>query len=273
MRLRSTLTLALLLLLGGGFALALHAVPPDPVPETLEPKAERTAGPPLWISAEAATDSATVLDWDLLDESGALRQVVERQQATLGKAGLPGAATGDLTVRWIPASECEVSLDMVDGRGGELPSRNLEDLVESSRAILSGVVRSVDPGFSFGIPAALLTVEVTQVLKGAPELAGQRIYVDHQVAHFAIGPYRFCNAGKGFEPRVGDRALLFDYTGPVDRDGRLYAPRPEQVLFETGAGGLFVPERIREDRDLARSRHLVDVVAAVRKRLERGVGR
>ena len=77
------------------------------------------------------------------------------------------------------------------------------------------------------------------------------------------------NAGKGFEPRAGDRILLFDYTGPIDREGRLYAPRSEQVFFETSGGELFVADRIRGDRDLMGARRLEGVFMAVRERLQR----
>jgi hypothetical protein len=251
-------------LLGAALVFSAQAQPPDKAPDVIEPKMERTDWPALWVSARAAVDPQTVLNWDLVGGRDGLRKDVERQREKLEKAGSLGSALPDLPVRLIPEADCEVEIDLVDDRGGPGSSQSLADLTRNARTIYRGVLRSVDPGFSSGVPSSLLTVEVSEVIKGSPGWVGKRVFVDHPVAHFAIGPFLFCNATKGFEPVAGDAILLFDYTGPIGRGDRLFAPSKEQVFFESRGGGLFLPERLRHDQDLAGREHLDEIVGMVR---------
>lgn len=133
----------------------------------------------------------------------------------------------------------------VDDRGGAGSGSTLTDLATYSQMIVLGTIRTVTPGFSFGIPISLLGVEVVEVLKGAAPKSP--FYVDYPVARFRIGPFSFCNLEKGFEPRPGDEILLLDYSGTVDKDEVLYAPRLDQMLFQSQRGALFFrpPSRTR----------------------------
>ncbi|HEX5716001.1 MAG TPA: hypothetical protein VF179_07565 [Thermoanaerobaculia bacterium] len=232
-------------------------------PQILEPQVERHQGPPLWLSAEAVAHSEKVIDLDLLD-SLILRKNVEKQ----GRTFAPGARfemskQGEKPpVSDIPYSECKSMLAVEDDRGGEAPSSTLSDLANHSRSILLGTIKSIERGFSSGVPSSLLEVEVIDSIKGSAPTA--LIYIDYLVAHFRIGPYYFCNANKGYEPSPGDQVLLFDYTGPADQDGILYGPRFEQLVFQSRDGSLFLHPRLKSDPSLADAKNLSQVVTRAR---------
>jgi hypothetical protein len=254
------------LLVGSILALsALPALSAGNVPDVIRSAVDDRT--PIWASAEAATDPQTVLDWDLLGDMGpSLQDAVQRQSEKLAARGRHELAHQDLSVHSIPDAECELMLDLSDCEVGS--SRTLKDLLQSSHFVFRGDVSAVDFGFAFGVPASLLTVEVTEVLKGSAEAVGSRVFVDHPVARFALGPYHFCNAERGFEPQAGDSILVFDSRGPKDRAGLFFAPGREQVFFESGAGGLFLPDQIKADPSLAGQDRLDQIVVRARERLQ-----
>jgi len=171
-------------------------------PSIVESGVERRQGPPLWISAEAVTDEETMIRLDLLD-SPALRMYVEKQQKE-SEAHTPqdGVRRGEKpSVTVIPPSECKDTLYSTgqSHRGGPGPKSTFLDLAASSQTILRGTIRTVDSGFDGGVPASLLGIEISAAIKGSSSKS--LVYVLYPVAHFRIGPLRFCNARQGFEPR------------------------------------------------------------------------
>lgn len=238
-------------------------------PRLVESRVERHQGPPLWISASEVADGEKIVDLDLIDD-GFLSRNVEKQRQALGE-GAPSVmsrAGEKPEVADIPLSDCKSMLDLTDHRGGEAPSSSLADLATHSETILRGTIASIEPGFSSGVPSSLLEIEVEEVLKGT--VKSSRIHVDYLVARFRIGPYSFCNANKGYEPRPGDRVLLFDYTGPSDQQGTFYGPRLDQIFFEEGSGTLALPPRLRSDPDLESVRSLDQVIPKLRSKLGKG---
>jgi len=199
-------------------------------PSILESKVERLQGPPLWISAASVADETEIINLDLIDSSS-LEKDVARQRQELGDrlSADKSAAQGKPPVAAIPASECKSSTFIMDDRGGGGLRASLADLSTYSKSVVRGKVRTVDFGFSFGAPSSLLGVEVSEVIKGPRPKSP--FYIDYPIARFKIGPYYFCNTNQGFEPHAGDQVLLFDYTGPVDRNQVLYAPRLDQIFF------------------------------------------
>jgi hypothetical protein len=232
-------------------------------PAILETTGKFPGGGHLWISAKAVADEEKILDLDLIG-SDALRKRIEKQRQALGDR-LPAekSTTGEKPlIATIPASECKFTTMSVDDRGGSGGSATLADLATYSESIVRGHIRTVDLGFNFGTPTSLLEVEVSEVLKGtAPK---SPFYVDYPVARFRIGPFSFCNLNKGFEPHPGDEILLFAYRGPVDRDEVLYAPRLDQLLFQSQSGALFLPSPLRETPELKTVRTLDDIVVRLR---------
>jgi hypothetical protein len=227
-------------------------------PSILESRVERHEGPPLWISAEAVADREKIIDLDLID-SLSLRMNVEKQRRELGDRLAAERKAGEKpTVTTIPQSECKRMQFVEDDRGGGGPSTTLSDLSTRSQSIVRGTVRTIELGFDGGVPASLLGVELSEVIKGPKPQSP--FYVLYPVARFRIGPYHFCNATKGFEPRPGDQILLFVVTGPVDREDILYAPRTDQILFEGQTGVLFIPPQLKNTPELERARTLDDVL-------------
>jgi hypothetical protein len=225
-------------------------------PSILEPKTERLQGPPLWISAEAVADAEKLLDLDRIG-SPLLRTNVEKQRRALGPLVEKSPKGEKPAIVAIPSSECTSRIGSSDHRGGDEPRASLSDLATYSRSIVRGKIRTVEPGFSFGEPSSLLGVEISDVLKGGtPEPV---LYVDYPVAQFKIGPFTFCNLNQGFEPKPDDEVLLFDYTGPIDRKGILYAPSLEQIFFQR-QGSLFLSPRLKNSPDL-KTVHSLDEVA------------
>jgi len=218
-------------------------------PSILESKVERVQGPPLWISAASVADETKTINLDLIDSSPLEANVAHQRQEL--ESRLPAeksAAHGKPPVLAIPSSECKSSTFIMDDRGGGGLRGSLADLTTYSKSVVRGTVRTVDFGFSFGTPSSLLGVEVSEVVKGPRPKSP--FYIDYPIARFKIGPYYFCNTNQGFEPVPGDQVLLFDYTGPVDGNQVLYAPRLDQIFFQSQSGSLFIPTLLRKTPDL-----------------------
>jgi len=256
---RFVLTVATLLI--SGIPLRAQA------PSILEPKAERLQGPPLWISADAVADARKIVNLDLLD-SPFLKQYIEQQRRELGDriGAEKSRGVGKPAIATIPPSECQSELDVVDERGGTGSTATLSALAANSESILRGKIRTIDLGFDGGVPASLIGVEVSEAIKGS--VPRSLYYVLYPVARFRIGPLYFCNANKGFEPRLGDEILLFDFTGPVDRDGVLLGPRLDQIVFESQNGALFLPSQLKHSSDLQTVRSLDEMVGQLRLKVE-----
>jgi hypothetical protein len=232
-------------------------------PSILETTGVFPGGGPRWISAELVADAEKIIDLDLVD-SDALRKRVEKQRQALGDQ-LPPEKSGTgkkPLISTIPSSECKSMSMAVDDRGGAGSSATLSDLATYSNTIVRGTIRSIDLGFAFGTPSSLLGIEVSDVIKGPSPKSP--FYVEYPVARFRIGPFTFCNLNKGFEPRPGDEILLFAYSGPVDRENVLYAPRLDQIFFQSQSGGLFLQPHLKDTPDLKTARNLDDVVGRLR---------
>jgi hypothetical protein len=241
--------------------LLLMALPLAPqAPSIIQPRIDRVTGPPLWISAEAVLDAEKIIDLDKI-QSSFLRDLVEKQRRSLGDQ-LPDSGIGSSDIRMMAQSECKSGILTSEHRGGWAPSSTLADLKAYSQSIVRGTILTEDAGFAFGIPEILLGVEVSAVIKGAAPKSP--FYLDYPVARFKIGPFTFCSGEKGFEPRVGDEILLFDYIGAVDSDDILYVPRLDQILFQQRDGFLYLPPRLDKSPGLEKARNLDDIVGLVR---------
>ena len=253
-------------------ALVAAASPPSPpaparTPDVIEFRWAAPADPPLWVSAQAAVDPDSILNWDLLgrEQTSLLRGVVEAQQEQVENAG-PGLVGAPVfSVRPIPSAACESGILSSEDEGAAV---TFQKLVEGAQRIFRGVVRSVEPGFYTGLPANLLTLEVEEGV-GEPAVPSvTRIYLAYPTAHFAIGSYRFCRGEKSYLPAVGDRMLFFDALGPLDSEGHFFAPARRQVFFEDRAGGLILPDVMKQDRKLADRTGLDEIVSLVRRQLQ-----
>ena len=235
-------------------------------PDQLLAKWQMPDAPPMWVSAEAAIDPSTVVNWALLgrEVSTLLRQDIESQQKKLQGEGVSDTdISSDLLVHSLAAADCGSSAfsSEEDGEIGSLPA-----LIHRSRSIFSGVIEEVSSGFVTGLPATLLTVRVSNVVAGSREIEGTSVYVEFPVAYFAIGPYRFCHGEGEFRPASGDQILVFDTQGPIDREGLLFAPIRSQLLLESSTG-LVLTDKLRKSPELSSKRNLREVIASVRARI------
>jgi hypothetical protein len=232
-------------------------------PTILEPRVERHEGPPLWISAQAVVNEDKIIDLDLID-SLSLRMYVEKQRRALGDhpSAEKSGTGGKPLIATIPPSECKSETYVEDERGGGGASATLSGLATRSKSIVRGTIRTIALGFDSGVPASLLGVKLSEVIKGPTPHS--LFYITYPVARFRMGPLFFCNATKGFEPREGDEILLFDVTGPVDRDQVLFAPRMDQIFFQNQSGALFLPPSLKNSPGLGTARSLDDVVGQLR---------
>ncbi|MBW8879287.1 MAG: hypothetical protein JF614_30480, partial [Acidobacteria bacterium] len=121
-------------------------------------------GPPLWISAASVADEEKIVNLDLFDSLGLLRPV-ERQLRALHASGYRFQKGEKPAVSRISVSEC-ASQVLSSCHEGENPYATLADLTTYSLAIVRGTIRTVDLGFGFGMPASLLGVEASEVIKG-----------------------------------------------------------------------------------------------------------
>ena len=227
-------------------------------PRIIEPKIERSQGPPLWISAEAVADAENMVDLDRLGSRVLSRNVEKQRQfwgdrIELGKILLQGRKPH---IAAIPRCTCASEFAVTHRQDN--PSDTLDDLLTHSRSILRGTIRSIAWGFSFGVPSSLLELEISETVQGLAPRAP--VYLDYPVAHFRIGPFSFCNLNQGFEPRPGDEVLLFDYKGPVDREDVFYVPGLRNIAFQDRDGALILPPQLKDDPDLEGVRTLDDMV-------------
>lgn len=238
-------------------------------PSILESKVERHQGPPLWISAKTVASGDKIIDLDLVN-SDTLRRRVERQRLTLGSIAEKSVPGEKPEIVRIPASECRSESFQEDVRAGDGPSSSLQDLLIHAKSIVHGTVSTVELGFSFGSPSSLLGINALETLKGhTPESS---FYLDYPVARFKIGPFSFCNATKGFEPRPGDEVLFFDFAGPVDRSGTLYVPRVDQIFFQKNGGGLFMANGLKNTGDLRGLTNIKEIINLLRSEKMRATG-
>lgn len=216
-------------------------------------------GWPCWISAETVADAEKIVNFDLIRHEF-LRMTVEKHRRRAGDS-LPAERldTGQKPpIESIPLSECRNTFLSSNCRENPKPNSTLFDLATNSQSILRGTIRGVDLGFGFGLPASLLSVEVSEVIHGP--VRRFPFYVHYPVAHFRIGPFHFCNGDRGYEPQPGDGILLFDYMGTMDRDDVLYAPQLEEIFFQSQDGVLILPSKLKEAPDLKTVRTLDEVV-------------
>lgn len=247
------------------FSLSILSAAAETAPAVI-PSEIKAVNRPLWVSAAAAADPETVLNWNLLGLSShsPLGVEIQAQREALGDETGAKRAASETEVRWIQDRECRSRLEVLDHRGGDDPSSSLEDLLAHSKNIFWGTLRSLTPGFTSGAPSTLLEIEVEGCLRGNDADSGQTVYISRPTAAFSVGYFQFCSSG-GWRPSVGDRVLIFDYIGPRGVGASLYLPREEQMIFASGKAGLILPPQLQADPDLSKARDWDDLVRSLKE--------
>jgi hypothetical protein len=94
-------------------------------------------------------------------------------------------------------------------------NNSFDDLVRESSDILAGRVIAVREGFFRNVPASLLHVNITQVVResGTINLVDRTVLIAYPYATLHAGGETYCTRPQGdaINPSVGDRVLVFDY--------------------------------------------------------------
>lgn len=251
---------------------AVLAQPPERTPEII-PSNIGSRSTPLWVEARAAASDRGGIRPDLFS-ANAVRSLREHAEANragrlakgrpaiLPKSYRPEAGVDCTQLFGVP------SVDRLEPK----PNGTLADLVDQSRAILSGRVTQVEQGFFDGLPYSLLQISVTDVLHASSEEPAPRVvYVAYPYARFAVDDEIYCTGMTGaFEPGPGARVLFFVYDEPLDSGVPLYAPDLEELVFESSTHELILGGHLDEDDEIAPAASLDEIETLVRRGLEKG---
>jgi hypothetical protein len=231
--------------------------PKEPQPgHTLE---EFTAGHE-WIPAGRAFQSDGTLDRRAFREEHAkiiqwmLRDRIEERNAP-----------ADIFL--IPQSSCSTSLDVSRDRFGG--GTSLNELIRDSIGIYSGGIVNEEPGFFNGLPVLLVKLKIERTMLGAAGYRGEYLDLFYPHAHFAVHGYKVCgiNNDGGFEPKIGDKALVFAAHPFPEQGTPAFMPAPEQIAIQSASGRLAIPNALRLDRRLYAVESLEEMEAVVRRLL------
>lgn len=209
------------------------------------PETARTA--PIWVSAEQAAEGVGTneLRWDLFSSTD-----TDRLRSTLPYLRLE---TGQERRGVVPIEEedCIVQLARHWPRSVAPPHDGLLDLLLGAKAVFSGTITAITPGFLFGAPVSMLTVSLDDKSVIAEAYTpSPRIYVPYPQARFAIGGLAFCTPEQEAQPEVGYRIFVFPQFGPADREGLVVTGGTEVIVFADEEGHLLLPENLQRDGEM-----------------------
>jgi hypothetical protein len=232
-----------LVLLGSVFLARADSRPPGVI--YMKPGGPRVL--PVWVSAEELATSEKGSLQRLFSESdlNTLRSFVAENKRLREEQKSRGAQE--------PTPDCLNSLSTSDeDRMNPKPNRSFSDLTEQAIAIYSGRIEEVSTGFFSGIPSSLLRVKVSETFRSSPLVASGEVLVPYPFAQFKVGDSMFCGGRFGmYQPRAGDKVLVFIYDPPLNAEGTLVYPRSPEIFFQTSAGRLIVPDLLKTDRAIS----------------------
>ncbi|HEX3070700.1 MAG TPA: hypothetical protein VHX14_19180 [Thermoanaerobaculia bacterium] len=139
--------------------------------------------------------------------------------------------------------------------GGMLTDEPLEQYVDIStahnrvvnaHAIVAGTIRSVTPGFFWGMPGSLIELDNLDKIKldAWYQDLGGNLYLRLPYAQFVVNGIEYCQAsGPGaYIPTVGDRLLVFAYRPPADAAGTFLYAGSREVIAQPSGGTILIPE-------------------------------
>jgi hypothetical protein len=212
-----------------------------------------------WIAASRMHFSDGGLDLGIFAEKDVDAVRMQLRNAIPPRSAAPG-------VVMIPRSGCTTSLEVNDHFLGGL---TLDDMLSTSPGIYSGTILSEEPGIMRGLPAVLMRLRIESVLRGAADHLGDHLDLFYPHAQFIVDGHKFCgiDANGGFDPKVGDRLLVFAAQPFPARGTPALVPAPEQVAVESADGKLFLPKALRLDRRLYAVESLSEMETVLRHAL------
>jgi hypothetical protein len=140
-------------------------------------------------------------------------------------------------------------------QGGMLTDEPLEQFMDVStphnrvvnaRAIVAGTIRSVTPGFFWGMPGSLIELDNLDKIKldALYKNLGGNLYLRLPYAQFVVNGIEYCRepGPGGYIPTVGDRLLVFAYRPPADAAGTFLYAGSREVIAQPGGGTILIPK-------------------------------
>jgi hypothetical protein len=139
---------------------------------------------------------------------------------------------------WDSTTLCQHGTLEVDDDPEERAIRdNAHNAIANARAIVSGTIKRVIPGFFNGFPASLVELDhIDRIKLGTSYSAAHEVlYLRLPYARFAIGDIEYCrSSGPGsYVPRIGDELLVFAYVPPPDVDGTLLYLSDDDIIAQS----------------------------------------
>lgn len=208
------------------------------------PPSEHSA--PIWVAADELLGKGDGPDWQVLGAGYA--QTWERAAGELNR--LPSRASG---VQEVGQEQCTVSTNSLTGWRSPVqpPDDGLLPLIKGERAGFVGTVVEQTPGFLFGVPVTLLTVEIDDAFhleETVRPIAGH-LYLAYPEAHFAVRGRVICGEHeKGAEPpEVGTKLVVMAQQGPLDQEGVLLKVHVEELIIVNRDDSLTLPPNLERD--------------------------
>jgi len=215
---------------------------------------------PMWQSATAVSTGEGEVDWSRFSANSAqtLQELAAENRELAMRSGRGVPNSEDVLCEHVFGTPITESLV-------PKPNRTLHDLVVHSEAMLRGRIVTVEPGFIDGLPSSLLRVEIDEELRTLSGVGSEgHVYVAFPFARFRIGETSFCTGIEAaYQPKVGDGIFVFLYERPLDNEGVLLLPEPEEMFFEVD-GQLVLPHLSAMGSAARTARDLADLAARVR---------
>lgn len=216
---------------------------------------------PIWVSARTALSPSGEVNREYFPEyaENKIRYHLEAGRKSVNEQKKAGK----------PVDPCGIYVSGTPEYQAPKPARSLDDLIEHSKAIYRGRIVGADIGFLDGLPGKLLRVEIERAYRSSADYAAEQpLFLVHPSARVKVQGQLFCTPHRSYDPKVGDRVLLFGYYPALDPGRSLLAPAVEHVIYESAEGKLHIPERLRNDGSLTGLASLESLETILRTRLD-----
>lgn len=209
------------------------------VPESITVTGSRE---PFWVAARALADLPGKTGYALLDSRMEEHRMIMRDQLNKGDEGALAQKS--------EAEQCPVRTITPFHTARDVPHDSWAAMTEHALAIYAGRITAVEAGFFGGLPASLLRVQISEVVRShAAFPSSGHLFVPYPAADFDVRGARFCNTGSNtdYMPQISDEILIFAYEEPLDSSGRSLRTTEGNLVFLSK--GKLVVSRELTDRD------------------------
>lgn len=221
---------------------------------------------PVWVAASELVEGDSAPAWQLLGtraaETWASKEPTLRQDAALKGR-----------VAAVPEEEdCGVMHNRLTWSSGAQRARGgLAPFFDTATGVFAGTVVGHTPGFYLGALATVLTIDVSETLRGLSETeVPPYLHAVYPQARFALDGRIYCarhETGPGLPP-VGSNVVVLTHHPAADEQGVLFKVSVDEVLGVTPEGAVLVPEALEAETPFAEVTSWEELLAAVRSLTE-----